>query len=273
MDSDEEEDDEEEEQGKASDEDEDMDETINVEFEFFNQKEDDAIAVRTLLNNTLAQGVSVDCRELSTLICSSNVGSVIKVGGADSDPLGFLTVLDVTARPQLPACLGEIRNFLLKFGSAQPAAQQILNSGQPVGVILNERLVNVPDELVPQLHKQLFEEIEEQERQTPNSPKFANFVLISAYSEVAQTRARGKPQMKRTRQGGSDASRDYDKFEEEAYAAEAACTYLYPRKTAGGGAPGERWTFAGTVKSRGLVAFVHRGRIPAVLQRIEQLCK
>ncbi|KAH3762015.1 protein BCP1 [Pelomyxa schiedti] len=157
----------------------DDDDDFEVEFEFFNQRPLDFHSIKTLSANLL--GVAFNCSELADMVCNANVGSVVKADGIDSEALGYITLLNLTSPI---GCMTEIKDFILKFcGSARAKVEHAFSQPDTVGLVLNQRMMNLPIALIPPLHRMFFEEVEEQEGLDPATPKFQYYVLITSYLE------------------------------------------------------------------------------------------
>ncbi|KAL7774444.1 hypothetical protein CFE70_005356 [Pyrenophora teres f. teres 0-1] len=136
----------------GSDEDMDM---VNVDFEWFDPQP--AVDFHGL-KNLLRQLLDVDSQlfnlsELADIILSQPLlGSTVKVDGNETDPYAFLTVLNLETHK--------------------------------IGLILTERFINMPHEIVPPMYTMLLEEIqwavEEKEPYT-----FTHYLVLSkCYSEI-----------------------------------------------------------------------------------------
>ncbi|KAJ7569541.1 hypothetical protein O6H91_01G083000 [Diphasiastrum complanatum] len=133
---------------------------VNVDFEFFDPKESDFHGLQALLRSYL-DDVAWDLTTFVELILAqTTVGTVIKTA-EDESPIGFITALNLE-RYKAHSCMQEIRTFLMeKCGSTSEAGklEALWQKQQGVGLIVNERLVNVPVDLAPPLYEGLFQEI------------------------------------------------------------------------------------------------------------------
>lgn len=135
-----------------------------------------------------------DISALAELVLSQPlVGTTVKVGTNESDPYAFLTVLNVNLhRKSNPAVdtlaayilekskpneklFGELGRILGKEGGAEKGG---------LGLILTERMVNMPVEVAPPMYKMLKEEVEWalEERELYDFEAF--LVLSKTYTEV-----------------------------------------------------------------------------------------
>ncbi|KAI9002288.1 p21-C-terminal region-binding protein-domain-containing protein [Gaertneriomyces semiglobifer] len=154
----------------ADDEDEDDDDddldaqTIDVDFEFFDPKPVDFHGLKSLLNQTFfSDAASVPISPLADLIIGQpSVGSTVKVED-QQDPYALMTVLSMeTHRDTEP--IKAIRAFLAeKCRKAIPDKDVHEQFGcilEKAGLLINERLINMPPQIVPPMLKMLLEEIE-----------------------------------------------------------------------------------------------------------------
>ncbi|KAF3044931.1 Mss4p nuclear export [Didymella keratinophila] len=168
-------------QDDESDSDEDMD-MVNVDFEWFDPNpEVDFHGLKTLLRQLLdIDNQLFDLSELADLILSQPLlGSTVKVDGAETDPYAFLTVLNLETHKDKKV-IRDLHAYLsTKAPELLPAAPA------QIGLILTERFINMPHEIVPPMYTMLMEEIQwAVEEKEPYA--FTHYLVLSkAYSEVA----------------------------------------------------------------------------------------
>ncbi|KAJ3300434.1 Mss4p nuclear export [Borealophlyctis nickersoniae] len=139
--------------------------TVDVDFEFFDPKPIDFHGTKSLLRQTFSNDAElVHLSELADLVIAQpNVGTTVKVDGT-TDPYALLTVINLNAGKD-KECVKAIRSYLLdkskKSATIQSRLTSLLNSDtSSVGLIINERLLNMPPQVVPPMFKMLSEEIE-----------------------------------------------------------------------------------------------------------------
>jgi len=153
--------------------------------------------------------------------------------------------------------------------------ESILNS-EKVGLILNERLINVPPELSPHLHERLHQEIEwaieddEAEGRPHSEFDVSKFVIVvTIFSEPAK-KAKGRGR------GGSSSSSSsgvgdfkgdlsYKNPEEEYYHQHAEFSYAFKVTK---NDMKWRWTLGGNVSETKVVCVVDKSRIPTILKEM-----
>ncbi|ANB12633.1 Bcp1p [Sugiyamaella lignohabitans] len=167
------------------DEDEDDDEEeeiVNVDFDYFDIKEIDFHATKNLLRQLLdADAVEFDLSALADLIITqSSLGSTIKTDGVDSDPFAILTVLNLNQHKDKPVIKALADYFIQKTANSAEFNRKLrqlfsTSSTSSVGLIIQERLINMPTEVVPPMYKMLADELEEAVKQVrqPHMPPAA----------------------------------------------------------------------------------------------------
>ncbi|KAI5806699.1 p21-C-terminal region-binding protein-domain-containing protein [Peziza echinospora] len=191
-----------------SDGDEDSDEDfteIDVSFEMFDpQPAVDFHGLKTLLRQLLdIDNTLFDLSGLANLILAQPLlGTTVKVDTNEGDPYAFLTVLNLTRREQekeWARVARSLREYILqKAKSANddgkmynllhpllPVQENLVGAEQKcVGVILTERLLNVPTEVTPPMYKMMLEEV--QWAIEDNEPyNFSHYLILSkTYTEI-----------------------------------------------------------------------------------------
>nr|POE51835.1 protein bcp1 [Quercus suber] len=131
-----------------------------------------------------------DISALADLILSQPLlGSTVKCDGNESDPYAFLTVLNLHQHRE-HAAIQQLSAFLQRRarGSDSPLSQlpALLDPASPaqVGLILQERFINIPHQVVPPMYTMLEEEMAWAiDAQEPY--QFTHYLLISkTYMEV-----------------------------------------------------------------------------------------
>ncbi|KAG4305356.1 hypothetical protein PORY_001526 [Pneumocystis oryctolagi] len=165
------------------------DSLLDVDFEFFNPRPTDSCTLRNFLRQLI--GPDSDCfdiSEMSELILSQNlVGSMVKVDGIESDPFAFLTVLNLNYHRE-KTCIKQVLSYIMSKTSSNKEFNKTLDSllkksDSDVGLILSERFVNMPTQIVSPMYELLFEEIEwALEDKEPYN--FSHYIILSrSYQE------------------------------------------------------------------------------------------
>ncbi|KAF8329093.1 p21-C-terminal region-binding protein-domain-containing protein [Cantharellus anzutake] len=128
----------------------------------------------------------VNVHDLAHLIVSQELpGTTVKTDGIDGDPYAFLTVVNLNACWDHPA-ISALSNYLLAKCEDDTTLLQILrpsrdpSSTSHIGLILSERLINMPIQVVPPLYRMLRDEMKTAIRE--DKP-----CLFSYYAMVSRT--------------------------------------------------------------------------------------
>ncbi|KAI5286389.1 Mss4p nuclear export [Ascosphaera acerosa] len=167
----------------------DMD-TVNVDFEWFDpQPAHDFHGLKVLLRQLFDNDAQAfDLSALADLILAQPLlGSTVKTEGNESDPYAFLTVLNLQQHRDKPVIQALTKYLTQKASAARLAPLHALLSQSlvpAIGLILTERLINVPAEVVPPMYAMLQEEIQwALDEGEPYS--FTHYLIVSrAYVEV-----------------------------------------------------------------------------------------
>ncbi|KAK8080124.1 bcp1-like protein [Apiospora hydei] len=160
--------------GESSD-DEDFD-IVNVDFEWFNFNADiDFHGSKALLRQLLdVDSALFDISGLADLILSQpTIGSTVKTDGEGGDPYAMVTALNLHEhREKKP--MADLISYL--SGKAKH-----------VGLVLSERLINMPSEIAPPMYSMLIDEIEAAvEDKEPY--EFSHYLVLSkTYQEIEST--------------------------------------------------------------------------------------
>lgn len=136
-------------------EDEDGDEDIEVDFEFFDPKPTDAYAIRQFLSNYTESPGDFKSSELADVVCvQASVGAMIKADSMDQ-PLGYISAINLHRHKDLESVKQIKKYFLSKAnGTSKTKMEALFNDPKrQLGLLLSERIVNLPMELVPPLHQ------------------------------------------------------------------------------------------------------------------------
>lgn len=164
---------------------------LDVDFEWFDpQPAVDFHGLKTLLRQLLdVDNVLFDMSPLADLILSQPLlGSTVKVDGNETDPFAFLTVLNLhqhKTHPTIQQLTAYLANKAASVPSLAPTLQKLLQDDtKQVGLILTERFINMPAEIITPCYTMLQEEI--QWALDENEPyNFTHYLLLSkTYQEV-----------------------------------------------------------------------------------------
>lgn len=170
-----------------------MQDLLNVDFEWFDpQPAVDFHGLKTLLRQLFdIDNQLFDLSALADLILSQPMlGSTVKCDGNESDPYAFLTVLNLHQHRETPVIRQLSEYLILKSRASDGTALRQLGtllaptSDAQVGLILQERFINMPHQVVPPMYNMLLEEmtwaVDDKEPY-----RFTHYLIVSkTYTEV-----------------------------------------------------------------------------------------
>ncbi|KAG5922138.1 Mss4p nuclear export [Claviceps africana] len=165
---------------------------LDVEFEWFNfDPTIDFHGVKSLLRQLFDVDAGLfNMSALADLILSQpSIGSTVKVDGKEHDAFVMLTVLNTLVHREKEP-VNDMLKYLTekaKTNDALAAIPDILNSDKHVGLVLSERLINIPVEIAPPMYSMLVDELEAAvEDKEPYD--FSHYLIVSkTYTEVEST--------------------------------------------------------------------------------------
>ncbi|ODV87761.1 hypothetical protein CANARDRAFT_25978 [[Candida] arabinofermentans NRRL YB-2248] len=205
-------------------------ETVDVDFDFFNlDPEVDFHATKNFLRQLFGEDSSfLQLSDLSDFILKENhVGTTIKTDGNSSDPFSLLSVINITKNTSNKA-VKSLVDYLIEKSSSKTQLNVLLrqvlasNSKFRTGLIISERLINMPVETVPPMYRMLLEEMENSEN-ADEEYNFDYFLIPSrVYKIVTSTIDQEmededeKRSKKRSKKSGNQADEyDYFHYEDE----------------------------------------------------------
>jgi protein BCP1 len=264
-----------------SDSDEDMD-MVNVDFEWFDPNpEVDFHGLKTLLRQLLdADHQLFDLSALADLILSQPLlGSTVKVDGKESDPFAFLTVLNLETHKSNPA-IQQLLSYL-REKSSQPIhapLHALLNQTTPtpqIGLILTERFINMPHEIVPPMYTMLLEELQWAiEAAEPYA--FTHYLLLSkTYVEIESQLSSSsamEPPSKKKKAGKGEEETFYFHPEDEVWQRFALCAggFEYSTKEDEGKSDSKRAFQELGVKPKGHLVLVEAARFEEAVKAVKE---
>ncbi|PIA15550.1 hypothetical protein COEREDRAFT_81884 [Coemansia reversa NRRL 1564] len=160
---------------------------VNIDFEFFDPATEDFHAMKQMLSSAFGDDAEeFNVSELVELILEQNaIGSTVKLeeGG---DPYGFMSVVDMRAHNE-KTVIKQIRRYLEKKADLKQMGgrlREILDGH--TGLLINERVINMPPQVVAPMLRMLAEET----RRATDAGEpfdFEYFMLLSPmYREVSE---------------------------------------------------------------------------------------
>lgn len=224
------------------DEDEDMedassgagkqDRSVNVEFVFSDPRESHFHSVKQFLLSYLPPSQPFDVSGLADAIVNQvATGTMVCVDGED-DVYGFITALSL-ARYASATSIQQILQYVTKKCPSSDLArfQSILNT-KSVGLLVNERMVNLPYQLVPAIHSALHEDIEwaianEETAELRKSFEFDYFLVLASCAVESSGSGSGKSKGKKTKTQYEQTVKLFHNFEDEFLEQEADVAFAF----------------------------------------------
>ncbi|KAJ5121434.1 Protein bcp1 [Penicillium bovifimosum] len=261
---------------ESSDEDMDM---VNVDFEWFDPQPIDFHGLKNLLRQLFDNDAQIfDMSALADLILSQpTLGSTVKVDGHESDPYAFLSIVNLQEHKDKPVIKDLIEYLKTKTSSNESlsAAAQLLTQTPipPIGLILTERLINMPSEIVPPMYNMLQEEIawaiEDKEPYT-----FSHYLVISKNYEEIESKLdqeESRPQKKK-KKGGDKAERFFFHPEDEVVERHAVCTgsYEYTHKSDDGHSDSKRAFQELGIRTKGSLILIEAAKFEPMVKALTE---
>jgi len=227
-----------EQQGMDEEKEWDDEDDLNIEFLFYDPDPNQYHAVRNLINGLL-DGLSYNSSQLAELVINQNVVGTM-IGGDDGDEkptdrnvFSFATILNLEASKS-EKVIQEILQFIKskseKHNSEHEKFVQVLDSEmKSIGLLINERLVNLSPKLVPVLHKQLCEDIAYVKTQNYPEAELFKLKYVIGISKCFKDIKTVKKKVKTT---GYDLKEYmYPKFEDYEFMSNAEFSFLFEANT------------------------------------------
>lgn len=267
--------------GDAMDEDSDEDfDVVNVDFEWFNyDPEIDFHGTKTLLRQLFdVDAINFNMSALADLITAQNsIGSAVKVDSKANDAYAIITALNLAhhrERPEIADLTKYISTKAQTNEALAPVANVLADANAQVGLVLSERLINMPTEIVPPMYKMLTEEIADAvEDGEPYS--FTHYLVLSkTYTEVepdAELRTERKGKKQKAEAAGSLW---YFHPEDEVLARHAVAhgAYSYTHENEGSEQSKRAFQEMG-IKSQGYLMLIEAAKFKGAIEAVEQYVK
>ncbi|PYH89773.1 hypothetical protein BO71DRAFT_434471 [Aspergillus ellipticus CBS 707.79] len=253
---------------------------VNVDFEWFDPQPIDFHGLKNLLRQLFDNDAQIfDMSALADLILSQPLlGSTVKVDGPESDPYAFLTVLNLQEHKDKPA-IKDLTTYLHRKATSTPSLAplaQLLSQTPvpPIGLILTERLINMPVEIVPPMYTMLQEEIAWaiKDKEPYN---FSHYLLVSKTYEEVESKLdneESRPQKKKKKAGGQAAERFFFHPEDEVLEQHAVCSgsIEYTHKQDDGHSDSKRAFQELGIRTKGSLILFEAGRLEGAVQGMKE---
>lgn len=238
-------------------------ESVQVDFDFCDPKDEHYSSVKRFVSNFIPLE-HFQASEFADIITSQiPVGTMIGVEG-ESDVYGFITALNLSRYGKFQ-CIAQIKEYLLSKcpESSRLEFGKVLESDK-TALVINERMVNLPYQLVPVLHDALHEDIKwavenEQTQELKDNYNCTTFITVSKTSCTVKTNGKSKKTAKVDTSGTM-----YFNFEDEFVQQHASLSFSFPK-------PAESVDEATNVQKDLVVMVISREEHQAVLSQFSNL--
>jgi protein BCP1 len=209
------------------------------------------------------------------------LGSTVKVDGNETDAYAFLSVINLSshaANPAVSALTSYLRGKASSTPTLAPLAALLAQSPLPqIGLILTDRLINVPSEVVPPMYSMLLEEISwaiaESEPYT-----FTHYVILSkTYHEVHSTLSTDDDRPKKKPKASKSSTSDLFYFhpEDEVFERHALCagSYAYSTPVDAGLSDSKRAFQEMGIRPQGHVVCIEAGKFQGAVKEVQTYLK
>jgi len=140
-----------------------------------------------------------------------------------------------------------------------------------LALIINERMMNIPHEIVPPLHRSLYKDIRDSIEEALDKKflpfQFSNYIMLtSCYQHKTETKKRDKKKTKA--QTSNDNNRVYFKPEDEIYVKESTFQFSYPIAIQD---QQSRWTLDAAVTTSRLFLVFPASKTESIVNQIDAL--
>ena len=221
----------------------------NVTFDFCDPKESQFHAVRRLLQRYVQLKEGFRCSELADIVVGQpQVGTMVEQDGEDGDVFAFATAVSLHAYAD-KECIQQVRKFILDHAPAAHKSELtklLSQASKPLALLLAERMVNLPEAVVPALHDCLVKDLQWVAGSTDAdsfhevdraSLRFQNFIMITRRFRVPVRKSKkAKRSKKRAKNAGAGSgggtdddtpSWTYSRFEDEIFVKNAEFSFSF----------------------------------------------
>ncbi|CAI9785457.1 unnamed protein product [Fraxinus pennsylvanica] len=161
---------------------------VQADFAFFDPKPGDFHGVKVLLQTYLGSKQWDLSGFVDLILGQPTVGTVVKIENDEDDAVySIITALNL-GRYQDNKCINELKGYLLKVCQENYVLAKLRSligeHAGDVGLVVSQRVVNLPPQLLPPLYDSLFDEVswateDEPTEELRNSFRFKFYLIIS----------------------------------------------------------------------------------------------
>ncbi|ODQ78203.1 hypothetical protein BABINDRAFT_162870 [Babjeviella inositovora NRRL Y-12698] len=200
-----------------------VEDNVDVDFDYFDLNPTvDFHATKNFIRQLFGDDANYfDISQLADLILQDGcIGTTIKTDGQESDPFALLSVINMTQHHSNKA-VKTINDYLLRKTAKQTAFNLSLRklllpqSKFKVGLIVSERLINMPVEVVPPMYKLLSSELQAAEEAHNEEYAFDHFVVVSKVYEMVKSTMDDDDAPKKKKKVAENAAPEMDYYHYE----------------------------------------------------------
>jgi len=260
---------------------------IDIEFEFFDPDTTiDFHGLKTLLRQLLDIDAQLqDISALADLLLSQGdcVGNTVKVDGIETDPYAFLSVLNLHQHRD-NAAVSELTKYLKDRASVSVSQGQVegksivdilngMGETKQVGLIISERLINMPHEISPELYRMMLEQIGwAVEDSRPYN--FSHYLILTkTYTEIeSKLDQEERPKSKKSKGAAGKGETQYFHPEDEIFKkfAVGEVGWEYVKDEGEGAADRKRAFQEKGIRPRGGMVLIERGRMEEAVKAVKE---
>lgn len=219
----------------SSSSEDDFEGVVQADFAFFDPKPDDFHGVKVLMQ-TYLDNKEWDLSSFVDLILQqTTVGTVIKIEeDEDNAVYGFVSALNLQ-RYKDSKCMMEVKEFLLSICQDKEIKEKLKSyledQASDVGLLISQRVVNLPPQLLPPLYDGLFDEVswateDEPTKELRKSFCFKYYLLVSKIYKL-----KNQDQKKKGSSSSEEEDIIYLKPEDELFHNLCEWSFFYPLRT------------------------------------------
>lgn len=207
-------------------------ETVQADFVFFDPKSDDFHGAKTLLQNYLDDQPWDLSGFVDLILAQTTVGTMVKIEDDEDDTVfAFVTALNL-GRYKDQKCISQLKDYLKKVCKENLFATKLKvlleDHAETVGLLVSQRITNLPLQLLPHLYGGLFDEISwaTEDEPTAQARRSFQFVYYLIISTIYKNKA---PNRKQANHGEEDII--YVKAEDELFHKLCSWSFTFPLQT------------------------------------------
>ncbi|MED6181029.1 hypothetical protein PIB30_015715 [Stylosanthes scabra] len=250
--------------------DEEFEGVVQADFSFFDPKPNDFHGVKTLLQTYLDDKEWDLSGFVDLILAQTTVGTVVKIEDDEDEGLFALVTALNFWRYREQKCITDVKEFLLskahqEKGIADKLRILLEEQAPDIGLLVSQRVLNLPPQLLPHLYEALFDEVswateDEPTEDLRKSFQFKHYIILSKIYENKNLVKKRKPS------SGDDEAIIYVKPEDEIFHKLCSWSFCFPLR-AQHHAPPELKNY----RPMGLVMAVEAGKIPAFREELGSL--